>query len=304
MIVYLLTNKIDGKRYVGITTKSLEKRFAQHVSMANSNVRTSRQLIVRAIKKHGESNFIAEILEMCEDKETLCEREMHWIETLKTRANFEGHNGYNLTDGGEGLRGYIASDETRELMRKAHLKENLSDTSRQAISVAARRRYFDGHGAHMRSRRKRGEQHPFYKRTWRKDFTVTQETREKISRASTGKKLSEEHKRSISDSLRGRPGVNNGKKASKDTLVKLAFRSHLCKKPVAEYDLLGTCVCVHLSCDDATSAHVGTQMTYSRICRSLKNCVHIYGMLFVKSQLTIKQLREADLTFGENRKDS
>ena len=302
MIVYLLTNKINGKRYVGLTKRTLEERWAQHVSNAKSNVRTSRQLIVRAIKKYGDNNFTTEIIETCEDKKTMCLREIYWIDALKTRADMDGHHGYNLTDGGEGINGYIPTKESIERYRISHLKCNLSQSTLEKMRVSARKRYFEGHGEWMRSQRKRGEQHFFYRKSWRKDFTVSDATRKKISDSRKGMKLSEEHKRSISKSLKGRPGVNLGKKWSDEIKFKHAMSSYWFKKPVAEYDIDGNCVCVNLSRDNAAENHLGTKLTPSRIHRSIKNNVHIYGLLFIKSEFNIRQLKDCCLMFGEDRK--
>lgn len=62
MIVYKLTNLVNGKIYVGQTTRSLEKRFKEH-----SHCKTS--LIGQAIHEFGEENFSREVLVTCDSKE-------------------------------------------------------------------------------------------------------------------------------------------------------------------------------------------------------------------------------------------
>ena len=51
--VYVLTNKINGKKYVGQTTKTFEKRLKQHLTAAKNNI----QKISRAFNKYGVKNF-------------------------------------------------------------------------------------------------------------------------------------------------------------------------------------------------------------------------------------------------------
>ena len=57
----------------------------------------SGKLIKSAIKKYGLENFSKIILEECFNKTELNEKEIFWIDKLKTIEN-----GYNLTEGGTG----------------------------------------------------------------------------------------------------------------------------------------------------------------------------------------------------------
>lgn len=110
-VVYLLTNKINSMRYVGITTQKLKNRLRYHKNNSDT-------YIGRAIKKYGWENFSVEILEECTSPEELFEREKYWIKTLNTK----NPNGYNLTDGGEGLNGCKHSQKTRKKMSERHYK--------------------------------------------------------------------------------------------------------------------------------------------------------------------------------------
>lgn len=100
-VIYLITNKLDLMKYVGKTTRKLKFRLYQHKNNPNS-------YIGRAIQKCGWENFRIEILEECKKTEQLNEREIYWIQALNTKAP----NGYNLTDGGDGGKGYIPSAES------------------------------------------------------------------------------------------------------------------------------------------------------------------------------------------------
>lgn len=92
--IYLITNKINSKKYVGKTTYSLRHRFNQHVSDAKACRYNSA--LHTAIRKYGENSFEIQLLEICED----CmanDKEAYWINYYNTYKN-----GYNSTLGGDG----------------------------------------------------------------------------------------------------------------------------------------------------------------------------------------------------------
>ena len=87
--IYKITNNINGKIYVG-----------QHKSSTvDKKYWGSGKLIKYAILKEGIQNFTREILEWCNDKQHLDEREIYWISELNSENR---QIGYNLTYGGEG----------------------------------------------------------------------------------------------------------------------------------------------------------------------------------------------------------
>lgn len=99
MIVYKTTNLINGKIYIGQDSKNNPRYFGSGLT------------IKKAVKKYGVKNFVKEILEYCDTKEQLSERETYWIEY------FDSTNkkiGYNISKGGEFSRlGTICSGETK-----------------------------------------------------------------------------------------------------------------------------------------------------------------------------------------------
>ena len=111
--VYLITNKINGCIYVGKTVDTIQSRWRDHVSSANTNA--DNFYIHKAIKKYGEENFQIEQLEECENS-ILSDREMYWI---KEKQSFyrDNNKGYNLTRGGEGVMKYT-DEEILELWDK------------------------------------------------------------------------------------------------------------------------------------------------------------------------------------------
>ena len=91
MFIYKITNKINGKCYVGQTTQAVEHRFYEHC------YKNSKSAINNAIKKYGKDNFIVEIISECSSKNELLKQETFYIKSFNTIYP----NGYNLTTGGE-----------------------------------------------------------------------------------------------------------------------------------------------------------------------------------------------------------
>jgi group I intron endonuclease len=110
-VIYLRTNKINGKKYVGQATdlKARQRRWkclkSPYAGIYLNNARA----------KYGIDAFDFEILKECKDEE-LNQWEMYYIKELNTKAP----NGYNLTDGGETIIGYTHTEETKKKMSEAN----------------------------------------------------------------------------------------------------------------------------------------------------------------------------------------
>lgn len=82
--IYLLTNTITNKRYIGKSSNLLE-RFTNYSSY---NYLESKQnsLICKSLLKFGLAKFSVTILEYCKEPE-LSAREKYFIETIKPQLN-------------------------------------------------------------------------------------------------------------------------------------------------------------------------------------------------------------------------
>ncbi len=94
--IYKITNKVNGKIYVGQTTHPVRKRWLGHLSHARTNHEKSCTHLHRAIRKYGAKNFTCEVLQEI-DNSFLDEFEKFWIQSYDS-----AHKGYNITLGGEG----------------------------------------------------------------------------------------------------------------------------------------------------------------------------------------------------------
>lgn len=94
MIIYQITNKSNNKKYIGITSKSLQTRWNQHLRYA---LRYNSQLrLHRAIRKYGTINFIIEPIDYTQTLDKALQKEKQLIEQLDTYKK-----GYNSTFGGD-----------------------------------------------------------------------------------------------------------------------------------------------------------------------------------------------------------
>ena len=96
MIIYKITNLINNKVYIGLTTKSLTYRWSRHLTEGR-NLKNQKPLY-RAIRKYGKGNFQIEEIDSAPDIKTLGELERYYIKCFNSE---DPKFGYNLTSGGE-----------------------------------------------------------------------------------------------------------------------------------------------------------------------------------------------------------
>ncbi len=111
-IIYLVTNKVNQKVYVGQTVRTLEARQYRHFQSAGYG---SDTYFHRALRQYGKENFEWSVLDQAVSRSELNKKERHWIKFYKaTNSQY----GYNLTFGGEGG---IPTEETRLRLSLAHI---------------------------------------------------------------------------------------------------------------------------------------------------------------------------------------
>lgn len=93
--IYKVTNKINGKIYIGKTVRTIKIRWKEHCSDYKKRNMEKRPLY-DAMNKYGIENFEISLVEEC-DGNILSEREKYWIEYY---GSFK--YGYNATIGGDG----------------------------------------------------------------------------------------------------------------------------------------------------------------------------------------------------------
>lgn len=126
--VYLITNKINGKTYIGITRFSSHKRWLEHVYTASRSPRTR---LHRAIKKYGVENFSITEVACAIAEPAMVERDV--IKSFSPE--------YNQTNGGEITSGRRILKETAEKIRLANIGKVRTKEQREQASRIKRAQY-------------------------------------------------------------------------------------------------------------------------------------------------------------------
>ena len=103
--IYKIINNINQKIYIGKTSSTIEKRFKEHCNDSKKE-RCEKRPLYDAMNKYGIENFTVEKVEEVENDEIASEREIYWINKLRTYIGFNDCNGYNATLGGDSKRIY------------------------------------------------------------------------------------------------------------------------------------------------------------------------------------------------------
>jgi group I intron endonuclease len=126
VFIYLITNTINGKYYVGKTELPPLKRWHDHCSCARRSSKRA-PLLYRAMNKHGLTSFSFEVIAETNSSDQLNKLEQLWIWALDS-TNPEC--GYNLTFGGTGGPPTEATREKLRGPKSEEHKRNLSEAKR------------------------------------------------------------------------------------------------------------------------------------------------------------------------------
>jgi group I intron endonuclease len=124
--VYIHTNKINGKKYVGQTCKKPEIRW-----LKDGNGYKNQPYFYSAIKKYGWDNFEHEII-----KSNLSSKEANDLETdlIRKLDSMNPSKGYNLVEGGAGGR---RSEIVRKKLSKSKTGTHHSEDTKNKISKSS-----------------------------------------------------------------------------------------------------------------------------------------------------------------------
>ena len=138
--IYLVTNKVNGKVYVGKTSRSVAERWENHVKASRSK---RAGYFWRAIRRHGRDAFSVDCIAQTEH-----EKHANWLESLYigVSKSYLPEIGYNSTMGGDGVPLTSAA-------RLAHREKMASKEVRQRMSAVKKGEKNPGFG-------KRGEENP------------------------------------------------------------------------------------------------------------------------------------------------
>ncbi len=195
--VYLFTNSINGKLYVGKTSQGFAERLKEHLYNAFQSRLNGH--FYNALRKYGVEAFSHRILETCDTEAQLNLKEAFWI--LEFNA-WLPQFGYNKTFGGDGNS---PTPETRRKLSVANTGRRQTLEDRQKKSKARLGiRYSEETLLRMKeARNKRGPVSEETRLRMAESHTdPSVETREKMRCARLGKKVSEETRMKMAESAK------------------------------------------------------------------------------------------------------
>jgi group I intron endonuclease len=179
-VIYSITNKNNGKKYVG-SAMNYNVRRVRHLSELRRQRHHSSKL-QNSFNKHGENVFEFGILEVVEDINQLIQTEQKWIDKLKPEYNMTLIAGLNSN------LGMKRSEETRKKMSQARIGMVFSETHKKNISKGKKGVSIDGTNM---NKDKKGK-------------PLNAEHKLKISLSNKGRQTSEESRKKISDTLKSK----------------------------------------------------------------------------------------------------
>lgn len=260
--VYMHTNKINGKKYVGITSQDPEKRwekgkgYRRHPHFWN------------AINKYGWDNFEHDILlsDISLDDANTLERMLIRVWKLQNPRY-----GYNMQSGGKDYA--TLSEDIKKKISDSNKGRTFSEEHRRNISESKKNRPLT----------EKELEHLEKIKYWNKGRKFTEEHRQNLSKSLKGRIFTEEHKENIRKSRKGQHTEkqkealkivcenNKGRKHTEEAKEKIRIGNKGKVKTnsikVGQYTIdTGELVNTY---DSITIAHNETGITYSGI----HNCV-------------------------------
>jgi len=227
--VYLTTNLVNGKQYVG-----------DHSSdNLNDGYLGSGTAIIRAIKKYRKNNFRREILEEFGSKKDAFNSQEKYIKKFDTLVP----NGYNISPSGGVHWGGVHSDQTKKQISES--QKNMPEERKKRMSeIHKGMKHSESTIIKMKNK--------VFSKEYRKKLSNanseriwTEESKEKNRQSHIGKKHTNETKRKMSESHKGlkpskesiRKRVNKmkGRKLSLEHKLKIIEKKKLEQKYVCEY---------------------------------------------------------------------
>lgn len=176
--IYMIKNLVNGKIYIG-SAVNLCGRKNTHFHELRNNKHHSRYL-QRAFNKYGEGNFVFDVLEYVENKESLIEAEQRYLDSLQS---YNPIYGYNMCPNAKNCLGYKHSEEVRTRRSKFQMGRpgtrngtHQSTEARIKISKSNKGKKRTGEAKQKYSESKKGNKNPNY-----------------------GKQMSDEQKRKVSE---------------------------------------------------------------------------------------------------------
>lgn len=228
--VYKTTNKINGKVYIG-----------QHKKTEyDPDYYGSGTYLKRALLKYGKESFTNEVIEWCEDRKSICDREKYWIKEYNSTDN---ELGYNITPGGEFgdiTAGMTKEDYDRWIAKMSETRKGMKHTEEWKTRMSERMSgknnpMYGKDGTNLGKRFSKEHAEKIRKANLGRKVSAetrmkisiakknpSEETRNKLSLAAKGRKHTDEWKSSMSKKFSGKGNPNYGKPMTQEQKDKIS----------------------------------------------------------------------------------
>lgn len=197
--------------YCGKTISEIEIRLRHHRAVARKHPNRPVSTWINAC---GE-NIRIELMEIVAPGKDWCQRERHWIGTL--RFSFPG--GANVTNGGEGTPGLVQSKEHRAKISAALKGRKISEEHRFKLSSREVSRETRLKMSASGKSRRHSVETRIKMSTTRKGMKHTVESRAKMSASQKGRTFTAKHLAKLS-------ATRKGQKRSPETRAKMSAAHH------------------------------------------------------------------------------
>jgi len=221
-IIYMATNMVNGKIYIGQTIRTIEQRKSMHQRTEGCTY------FKAAINKYGPESFHWDTIDCSCTKEGMDALESWWINYMDSIDQ-----GYNLKVGGESHR---YAESTKQKMRAAKLGKKLTEEHKRKIGESGKGRIRSQEAIRKSADASRGrkktpeeiekqrakmigrkltDEHKHKCSLSHIGYKHTEEARANMSKAQKGRIVTDEMRKNISIAGMGRTPWNKGKSGYK-----------------------------------------------------------------------------------------
>jgi group I intron endonuclease len=202
MIVYVITNTVNGKVYIGKTINTVQRRWTLHKYLAKCG---TAGYFYNAIRKFGSDVFTLAILATANSLEELNQLEVKFIEQYNSRSK---KSGYNIRIGGEG------GNFTEETLKKIRASHRTPEFRAKQSAIMKGKNAGHKHTEEWKQRqsqRNSGMGNPMFGKTPWLNKHHSEATKEKLSQDRQGS----------NNPMFGKPGPMTGRKHTEATKEKM-----------------------------------------------------------------------------------
>jgi group I intron endonuclease len=187
MFVYKIVNILNEKVYIGVTSKNLKTRYDWHLRDCKKGI---RKKLYSAMRELGIEKFSIELLEECNDKSLIKDREEFYIELYDSYKE-----GYNASPKSGGVK--FHSENTKKIMSEKAKGRKASNETKLKQSRSLKKFW---------SKKTPDELIMFSEsiKGRNKGRKCSEEFRKNCSERLIGRKLSEETKKKMSETKQGK----------------------------------------------------------------------------------------------------